>query len=110
MEDPYFTSYDYFLRCLERTNICVTVGYSFRDYDALTRLKSAMFNNERLVLILVSPDATEVLDRLGLPPERVKAVDLPFGHGGAVQPYLTALKNCFESTAAAFLAAAPASQ
>lgn len=110
LEDPYFTSYDYLLRCLERTNVCVTVGYSFRDYDALTRLKSAMFNNERLVLIVVSPDATEVLHRLGLPPERVKAVDLPFGHGGAAQPYLTALKNCFESIVPASQAAAPTSQ
>jgi hypothetical protein len=109
LEDPYFTCYDYLLQCLERTNICVTIGYSFRDYDALTRVKSAMLNNEHLVLIVISPDASEVVNRLGFQPHRARPIDLPFGHGEASEPYLTALKNCFESVAPASQSVVPAS-
>jgi hypothetical protein len=110
LEDPYFTCYDYFLHCLEQTKVCVTIGYSFRDYDALTRVKSAMLNNERLILIVIAPDATEVVHRLGFSPERAKAIDLPFGRGGAGQHYLTALRNCLESVAPTGPSVVPASQ
>jgi hypothetical protein len=36
-QEPYSTAYDYFQRCCEKAFLCITIGYSFRDYDALTR-------------------------------------------------------------------------
>ena len=62
LADPYFTAYDYFQRTLERCKLCVVIGYSFRDYDALSRLRSAALLNKRLKLLLVDPNA-EALSR-----------------------------------------------
>ena len=58
--DPYFTAYDYFQRCCERAGLCVVVGYSFRDYNALTRLRNAVRLNPLLELYLISPNALEI--------------------------------------------------
>jgi hypothetical protein len=97
LEDPYFTCYDYLQQCLQNTRICLTIGYSFRDYDALTRVKSAMLNNDRLILVLISPNANELARELGFPGERVRSIALPFGHGETVAPYMNALKDCLET-------------
>jgi hypothetical protein len=96
LQDPYFTSYDYLARCFEKTQTCLTIGYSFRDYDALMRLRGAMFQNEKLNLLLVSPNATEVAAQLLLSPGRVLAIDAAFEVPGMAPDYLAQLSAYFE--------------
>lgn len=60
LDDPYFTAYDYFHRTLEHCKLCIVIGYSFRDNDALSRLRSAASLNEHLKILIVDPCA-EVL-------------------------------------------------
>jgi hypothetical protein len=69
-EDPFYTGYEYFERCCERAKLCIAIGYSFRDYDALTRLRGAMSVNENLRLLLVGPSAEKVLARIPIPKDR----------------------------------------
>jgi hypothetical protein len=59
MADPFFTAYDYFQRTMDSCGCCVVIGYSFRDYDALTKLVSASILNPRLKLVVVDPYAKE---------------------------------------------------
>jgi SIR2-like protein len=78
-EDPYYSAYEYYQRCCENTQKCVAIGYSFRDYDALTRLRGAIGVNSNLELIILSPDATELATRIPIPASRKKYVDGRFG-------------------------------
>jgi hypothetical protein len=96
LEDPYFTCYDYLARCFERAQTCLTIGYSFRDYDALMRLRAAMFQNEKLNLLLVSPTAKELVANLLLPTERISPIAAAFGLG-MVPDYLAHLARYFET-------------
>jgi len=57
----------------------VTIGYSFRDYDALARLRSAMSFNSGLRLVLVAPDAKAVTGALPLEAERLTRIERLFG-------------------------------
>lgn len=59
--EPYLTAYNYFSRCCEHAKIVLAVGYSFRDYDALTSLLKARQVNDNLTLLLLSPEAYSVL-------------------------------------------------
>ena len=79
LEDPHFTCYDYLTRCLEATRVCLTIGYSFRDYDALMRLHAAMAANDKLRLLLLSPKATDVLKGDEYLAGRWSPIDAPFG-------------------------------
>jgi len=65
IEEPYSTAYDYFQRCSEHAKLCVAIGYSFRDYDALTRLRSAARLNSNLKVLLISPHASDRAGGLG---------------------------------------------
>ncbi len=64
IEDPFFTGYDYFQRCMEHCSLCVVIGYSFRDYDALTKLMSAAKLNDKLKLLVFDPRADEICSTL----------------------------------------------
>jgi SIR2-like protein len=64
LDDPFFTGYDYFHRCMDTCSLCIVIGYSFRDYDALTRLMSASRLNGRLKLLVLDPRADEVCSLL----------------------------------------------
>jgi SIR2-like domain len=55
--EPFFTAYDYFQRIMEKTRLCIVIGYSFRDYDALTKLMSAATANPHLRLAVIDPQA-----------------------------------------------------
>lgn len=78
-DEPYYTAYDYYGRCCEKSRLLLTIGYSFRDYDALARLRSAMFSNPQLRLLLVAPDASDILARLPLDREQVRESQNSFG-------------------------------
>jgi len=59
-EEPFFTAYDYFQRCMENCRLCITIGYSFRDEDALTRLRSASSINPHLRVLVLDPNSAEI--------------------------------------------------
>jgi hypothetical protein len=77
--EPFYSGYEYYQRCCERAQKCIAVGYSFRDYDALTRLRGASSMNEGLQLALVSPGAKEILQELPIPANN--AIPMPYYFG-----------------------------
>ncbi len=91
LEDPYFTGYDYFQRTLENCKLCVVIGYSFRDYDALSRLRSATSYNSGLRLLVLDTQADSLCKRLR--EQDVVADPLPkfFGHEAFEKEYLAAI-------------------
>jgi hypothetical protein len=66
IEDPYATAYDYFQRCCDHAKLLIVIGYSFRDYDALTRLRSSLTRNQDLRCVYIGPHPETVLDERGL--------------------------------------------
>jgi len=64
IEEPFFTSYELFQETASTALCILAVGYSFRDLDALARLKSAAGANPRLKIGLVAPDAARLADHL----------------------------------------------
>jgi hypothetical protein len=64
IEDPFFTGYDYFQKCTEHCSLCIVIGYSFRDYDSLTKFMSASRSNEQLKLLIIDPRAKEICSSL----------------------------------------------
>jgi len=61
LDDPFFTAYDYFQRCLDHSVSGVFIGYSFRDYDTVTKIKSALKFNNKLRLVILSPNADKIV-------------------------------------------------
>jgi hypothetical protein len=64
LDDPFFTGYDYFQRTMDACGCCIVIGYSFRDYDALTKLASASGFNPRLKVLVVDPQPENIRERL----------------------------------------------
>jgi hypothetical protein len=58
--EPYLTAYHYFSRCCEHAKLVIAIGYSFRDYDALTSLLKARQENEDLKLLILSPNSYDI--------------------------------------------------
>ncbi len=64
IEEPYFTCYDYLGKCLSRAEFCLVVGYSFRDYDVLTRFRAATISNEKLRIAILDPNAQSICSEI----------------------------------------------
>ncbi len=79
LEDPFFTAYDYFQRTLDLTKLVISIGYSFRDYDALTKLKTASLFNPELTVLVVDPKAQERCAMLQENGIRTVALEACFG-------------------------------
>jgi hypothetical protein len=62
--EPYLTAYNYFAKCCEHAKLVIAIGYSFRDYDALTNLLRSRKVNESLRLLLLSPDSHDTLQSI----------------------------------------------
>ena len=98
-EEPYSTAYDYFQRCCERAFLCVTIGYSFRDYDALTRLRSAARLNKHLQMLILDPNADRLATRL----EGVSCLPAPrFFNRERAADYLAPVEQAVEQAMKAF--------
>ncbi|MGA3328559.1 MAG: hypothetical protein ABSF45_29265 [Terriglobia bacterium] len=82
LDDPFFTAYDYFQRTMDACGCCIVIGYSFRDYDALTKLVSASIFNSRLKLLVVDPNATALCQQLSKRGIRCTAASQEFGKDG----------------------------
>jgi hypothetical protein len=79
LEDPFFTAYDYLQRTLDNAKLVISIGYSFRDYDALTKLRSASLLNPELRVLVIDPKAEERCAMLGEKQVRTIALPTPFG-------------------------------
>jgi SIR2-like protein len=77
--DPFYSGCEYYQRSCEAAKVCLAIGYSFRDYDALTRLRGASSMNDRLELALVSPDADKILADVPIPDTKKLAFPYYFG-------------------------------
>lgn len=64
IHDPYFTAYCYLQECLSHAKYCLVVGYSFRDYDAQTRIKAAAIQNPALRVEVLDPAADSIAKKL----------------------------------------------
>lgn len=97
IEDPYFTCYDYFQRCLDNAAFGMFIGYSFRDYDTVTKIRSGLNNNSELRLIVFGPNTRELIDSkfpdFG---NRFTPIEYDFGKKAHVDKYLEQLKKALE--------------
>lgn len=58
-EDPFKTAYEYLLETLVRTNLCIVIGFSFRDPAIHETFRTALEKNSKLKLIVVEPAVDE---------------------------------------------------
>lgn len=59
-EEPFFTYYDLLARCLDYTEYAIFLGYSFRDFESLVRIKSALIFNKKIKILIVDQNADEL--------------------------------------------------
>jgi len=57
IEDPFYSAYEYFHRCIDKSKLLIVIGYSFRDYDTLTKIKSSLDYNGNLKIIIFDAKA-----------------------------------------------------
>jgi hypothetical protein len=99
--EPYFSAYEYFSRCCEQAKLLIVIGYSFRDYEALNRLKGAAKRNESLKVVVVAPDVyglmnvfdQDVLDSDSLLRWSVTPVAAYFGDSSMQTQYLESIEE-----------------
>jgi hypothetical protein len=53
-----------FIEFLERSNLCIVVGYSFRDHDILNNIENSLKINLNLFILIISPKAVNSKDIL----------------------------------------------
>lgn len=61
LDDPFFTAYMFLRACLEHAKWCLVIGYSFRDYDALTQFRAAVRQNPKLSIQVLDPAAENIV-------------------------------------------------
>jgi len=96
IEDPFFTAYDYLEKCLGAAELCLSIGYSFRDYDTLMRFKAAKISNPVLKVCVLDPSAERLRDTLGI--HGIDATPLPFMFGVQTQEYMEAVRKLVGKT------------
>lgn len=95
-DDPFYTAYDYFQRCLDKTKLAIFVGYSFRDYDTLTKIKSALRYNENLKIAIIDKSADVYKKKLFASNPRVTPIKCGFEAENR-KYYITELQKTFEA-------------
>ncbi|MGC2333871.1 MAG: SIR2 family protein [Candidatus Acidiferrales bacterium] len=60
IDEPFFTADFCLHEVLSHARCLLSIGYSFRDYDALTRIMSAQRRNPLLRMVVVKPDADRI--------------------------------------------------
>lgn len=79
LDDPFATAYDYFQRTMDVCGCCIVIGYSFRDYDALTKLMSASAFNPHLRVLVIDPNSEKLCRDLSSKGIRCTGVPQRFG-------------------------------
>jgi hypothetical protein len=59
-EEPFRTNYDYLIACLLHAEVCVVIGFSFRDQEIVEEFRQAMQLNKKLGLLIINPDAEAI--------------------------------------------------
>ena len=59
IEDPFYSAYEYFHRCIDKSKLLIVIGYFFRDNDTLTKIKSSSDYNDNLKIIIFDMKAEE---------------------------------------------------
>lgn len=83
--DPFATAYKYLDACLkEHTELCVVIGFSFRDEPINNIFSDALRENPHLHLIIVDPypDKPWLTSSLGLNDDNVTFIEKPFEYYG----------------------------
>jgi len=100
-EEPFFTAYDYFQRCMENCRLCITIGYSFRDEDALSRLRSAAGLNHSLKVLVIDPNSADICSRKLIPLGiRAEPIGVSFGDLARWPDLLRLIREELAATAA----------
>jgi len=63
-DQPYVTCYSYLEDCLSCAKRCIVIGYSFRDYDTVTRFQSSLRKNPNIQIEIVDPNAGKLVTHL----------------------------------------------
>ena len=83
--EPYATCYRYLRGCLSSgCQLCVVVGFSFRDGEIRKIFAESLQVNELLRLIVMDPNPDEgrILTALGTEYTRIRFISEPFRHYG----------------------------
>jgi hypothetical protein len=59
-EEPFRINYDYLLACLLHAEVCVVIGFSFRDQEIVEELRQATELNQKLGLMIINPNAEAI--------------------------------------------------
>ena len=59
--EPFYTMFHHLKDCLQLSERCYVIGYSFRDEDILGLFQDAMDLNHRLRLCLIDPQADAIV-------------------------------------------------
>ncbi|HUV60383.1 MAG TPA: SIR2 family protein [Desulfatiglandales bacterium] len=95
--EPFFTGYDYFQRCLDNAELGIFIGYSFRDYDTVTKIRSSLNFNSKLTLIILDPNAEKlVADNFAGFKNRFMSLKYSFGRKTDIDNYLEQIKKALE--------------
>lgn len=95
LDNPFFTAYDYFQRCLDRAQIGIFIGYSFRDYDTVTKIRSALKFNDNLKILILSPNASQIITgNFRDFQDRVIPLAFRFGLKSDEESYLKEVSKC----------------
>jgi len=89
--EPYLTGYHYFSKCCEKAKLIIAIGYSFHDYDTLAGLLKGWHVNEDLRLVLLAPDAYDVLEAIHAEFGSTKPIYGYFGDAQSEPKYLSEL-------------------
>lgn len=92
--DPFFTGYDYFQRCLDNAEFGIFIGYSFRDYDTVTKITSSLNFNSKLTLIILDPYAKKlIVDNFHDFENRFIPINYSFAKESHIEKYLEELER-----------------
>jgi len=78
IEEPFFTYYDYFSRCLDNAKYLIVVGYSFRDSESLNRIKSSLIFNKELKIIIIDSNAYKIKENIFNNSEKIISLNYYF--------------------------------
>jgi hypothetical protein len=99
LDNPFFTGYDYFQRCLDHARIGIFVGYSFRDYDTVTKIKSALKFNDALRILILDPNAPQIITTSFSDfQDRIIPLEFKFGLESDEQSYLKEISKHLQKT------------
>lgn len=63
-DEPFRTNYAYLLARLLNAQVCVVIGFSFRDQGIVEELHQAIGLNKKLKLVIIDPNAQAIKSRL----------------------------------------------